>query len=61
MKHEEWTHFEFTSGANPYIATAGWKRDEIIEGCRKRGYRMEELPATIGRVRTIVVHDAKED
>ena len=52
-----WSHFEFESGANPYIAFEDWKRDEVLANCERLGYEVTEVHPFDGETRFYIVHD----
>ena len=53
-----WSHFEYTSGANPFIATTDEKRREVIREWEERGALVESVPNPIGgAMRWYVIHD----
>ena len=46
-----WTHFEFTSGANPYIAFVKEEEaEELIRKYKQKGYLIEELSEGFYRI-----------
>lgn len=45
-----WTHFEFTSGANPYIAFIEEEAKELIRKYKQKGYLIEELSEGFYRI-----------
>lgn len=45
-----WTHFEFTSGANPYIAFVKEEAEELIRKYKQKGYLIEELSEWFYRI-----------
>ena len=40
---DRWTHFEYTSGANPYIAMTYEERDKVLRKWKRRGVLFEEV------------------
>ena len=55
-----WSHFDYTSGANPYIAKTERERERVLAKYDGLGIKVEERPsATGGTVRFYVVHDLK--
>lgn len=42
MSWERWSVFEFTSGANPFVATRYWKRKKILRRCNRLGYGVKK-------------------
>ena len=50
----EWTHFDFDSGANPYIAMTKEKREEVMNNCKSLGFEVEEI-----RPHMFLVHDGR--
>ena len=56
-----WTHFDYTSGANPYIAITDDKRDEVIRKWEERGVWIESIPNLNGGDGLwYLVHDKEE-
>lgn len=53
-----WSHFEFTSGANPYIAKTRDERDRVLGNCARLGFRVEEY--TRYGIEFYIIHDRKE-
>ena len=45
-----WYHFEFTSGANPYIAFTEEKAKEMIRKMKRKKYLVEEIVSGFYRV-----------
>lgn len=55
---ENWSHFDFESGANPYIAKTVQERNYIIAYYRSEGVRVEEIePAIETDIRFYIVKD----
>lgn len=57
-----WTRFEYTSGANPYIAKTDEERKRIIEKYEKQGIEVEEVVYSSRDYDTkfYIIHDRKE-
>lgn len=53
---ESWTHFEFESGANPYIAFTKKNAEKNMRLWRKKGWDIEEIKPNF-----YVVHDRRGD
>ena len=59
---EHWSHFEYTSGANPYIAKTNAERDRVMRRWEKRGVLVEEIPYSSNEsVQFFMVHDREEE
>lgn len=52
-----WSHFDFTSGANPYIAMTREERDRVLGNCAKLGFRVEK--STRHGIEFYIVNDRK--
>lgn len=57
MTDFKWTHFEYTSGANPYIAKTEAERERIFMKYARLGIEIEKLP----NGEFYIIHDRKED
>lgn len=55
---ESWSHFDFTSGANPYIAKTHAERDRVLANCAKCNFEVDELPYSSNEsTQFFIVHD----
>lgn len=43
MVFDRWTLFDFTSGANPYIATKQWRRKQLFRKCNRLGFGVRKV------------------
>lgn len=55
---EHWSHFEYTSGANPYIAKTQAERDRIIRKYKRKGIEVVKEKCSNG-TEFYFVHDRK--
>ena len=56
---EHWSHFEYTSGANPYIAKTQAERDRIIRKYKRKGIAVDKVVCSSRDLDTefYIVHD----
>jgi len=59
---ERWSHFDYTSGSNPYIAKTEAERERVMRKYERLGIEVEEVPYSSRDfdTRFYIVHDRKE-